>query len=107
MRARLRDRVLTESERRLSEVARRPVEVLALHLAIKEAAMKAIGTGLAKGVSWQDFEATRGPRGWSLVLSGRAEEIARARGSGRVWLATALTRTHAVAQVVLEQPGSP
>ena len=68
--------------------------------------MKAIGTGWRRGVGWRDFEVVPGRAGLELHLSGRAAEIARERGANRVWLAATVTRTHAVAQVVLERtPG--
>jgi holo-[acyl-carrier protein] synthase len=67
--------------------------------------MKAIGTGWRRGVSWRDFEVVRSSEGLEMHLSGRAAEFARARGSHRVWLAAALTRTHAIAQVLLEGAG--
>jgi holo-[acyl-carrier protein] synthase len=64
--------------------------------------MKAIGTGWRGGVTWRDFEVVSGPGGLEMRLSGRAAEVAEGQGAGRVWLAAAVTRTHAIAQVVLE-----
>jgi holo-[acyl-carrier protein] synthase len=103
---RFRERVFTQRERKDCESLRRPGPQLALRFAAKEAGMKAIGTGWRRGVAWRDFEVVCRPNGRELRLSGRAAEIARERGSGRVWLAAALTRTHAVAQVVLERDAS-
>ncbi|MCU0689251.1 MAG: 4'-phosphopantetheinyl transferase superfamily protein, partial [Phycisphaerales bacterium] len=49
--------------------------------AAKEAAMKALGTGLADGVTWQDFSiATHASGRPELVVTGRAAELATARG---------------------------
>lgn len=64
--------------------------------------MKAIGTGWRRGVAWQDFETVETERGLSLVIHGRAAEVARERGFDRAWLGASLTRTHALAHVVLE-----
>lgn len=100
---RFRARVLTERERRDCEGGRRPASRVALRFAAKEAGMKAIGTGWRRGVSWRDFEVIRGPAGYEMRLSGRAAAFAEARGSDRIWLTAALTRSHAVAQVVLER----
>jgi holo-[acyl-carrier protein] synthase len=100
--ARFQRRVLTERERAQCSACRRPARQMALRFAAKEAGMKAIGTGWARGVSWRDFEVLRGASGFELRLSGRAAEVAREQGSDRVWVAVALTRTHAIAQVVLE-----
>lgn len=64
--------------------------------------MKALGTGWRNGVAWRDFETRESPLGLELELSGRARELVEARGFARAWLAASLTRTHAVAHVVLE-----
>lgn len=104
--ARFQRRILTERERAQCTASRQPARQMALRFAAKEAGMKAIGTGWARGVSWKDFEVLRGRSGFELRLSGRAAEVAREQGSARVWVAVALTRTHAIAQVVLESaPG--
>jgi holo-[acyl-carrier protein] synthase len=43
--------------------------------------MKALGTGLADGVTWQDFSiATHASGRPELVVTGRAAELATARG---------------------------
>jgi holo-[acyl-carrier protein] synthase len=59
-----------------------PERVLALALAIagKEAASKALGTGWSLGVCWRDVIVERGASP-AVVLRGRAAAVARARGS--------------------------
>jgi holo-[acyl-carrier protein] synthase len=56
--------------------------VLALALAIagKEAASKALGTGWSQGVFWRDVVVSR-DRPPAVCLRGRAAEVARERGS--------------------------
>lgn len=55
--------------------------VLAVRFAAKEAVFKALGTGWGRGVGWQEVEVAGGGRSApTLVLSGRAAEIADARG---------------------------
>lgn len=64
------------------------VEALALAIAGKEAASKALGTGWSRGVRWRDVVVTREPP--AVRLGGRAAEVARERGSsgrGRTRLA--------------------
>jgi len=51
----------------------------AVGFAIKEACAKALGTGLADGVRWRDFEIQRGNVDWNVRLSGRAREHAMDR----------------------------
>mgnify|MGYP001073413604 CR=1 FL=1 len=49
---------------------------LAARFAAKEAFLKALGTGLASGVSWQDVEVVREPGGPPrLVIGGRAAQL--------------------------------
>jgi len=56
------------------------VNAVALAIAAKEAASKALGTGWSRGVRWRDVvvELAAEP---SVRLLGRAAEVARARGS--------------------------
>lgn len=55
-------------------------EHLAARFAAKEAASKALGTGMA-GVGWKDFEVERLPSGKpTLRLNGRAAQIAEEQG---------------------------
>jgi holo-[acyl-carrier protein] synthase len=59
-----------------------PERVLALALAIagKEAASKALGTGWSRGVRWRDVVVAREPEP-AIRLRGRAAEVALERGS--------------------------
>jgi holo-[acyl-carrier protein] synthase len=59
-----------------------PERSLALALAVagKEAASKALGTGWSQGVRWRDVVVTAGPEP-CVRLDGRAAAVARARGS--------------------------
>ena len=52
---------------------------LALAIAGKEAASKAIGTGWSRGVRWRDVEVSLSPPG--LLLVARAAEVARSLGA--------------------------
>ena len=72
---------------RLPEGATDRARALALAIAAKEAASKALGTGWSAGVRWRDVELELGPP--TLVrLHGRAAEVARYLGSsGRTWTA--------------------
>ena len=56
------------------------VRALALAVAAKEAASKALGTGWSRGVRWRDVVVDREPAP-GVRLLGRAREVARERGS--------------------------
>ena len=101
---RFRERVFTAAERAYCEARRRGrFASYAARFAAKEAAMKALGTGWARGVGWQDFEVVRAAGGPpQLVVHGKAAEIARRRGMVRWLLALTHTDASAVASVVVE-----
>ncbi len=96
-------RVLTEAERAYCERYRDPAPQVAARFAAKEAALKALGTGLDHGLSWQDVEVERAESGApSLLLHGRAAEFARERGAERTHLSLSHDRGAAIAVVILE-----
>ena len=98
----MRRRLFTERERQACERRGRSAPHFALRFAVKEAAMKAIGTGWRRGVGWRDFELLERDGVLVLELAGKGLEYARVRGCRRAWVGGSLTRTHAAAQVVLE-----
>src|SRR5947209_20421932 len=96
-------RVFTPAEVRYCQGKRNTAERLAARFAAKEAGMKAIGTGLRRGVTWQDVEVVRQPGGRpSLHFSGRAAEIAAAVGCRRTHLSLSHTPEQAIAFVIIE-----
>jgi holo-[acyl-carrier protein] synthase len=99
----LLERLFTPSEIAYCEKHRNRAERFAGRFAAKEAAMKALGTGWARGVRWIDIEVVREPSGKpTLKLSGAARAIADRLGVKNI----ALTITHdgntALAQVIFE-----
>lgn len=100
--------VFTEEELRYSR-AKRPVHPhLAARFAAKEAALKALGTGLTSKLSWRDIEVTKefsgAPR---LVLRGAAEEIARSQGVVASSLSLSHSASYAIAVVLFLGNGAP
>lgn len=74
---------------------------LASRFAAKEAAMKALGTGV-RGVGWKDIEVTRAPSGApGILLHGRAKSRAETLGVLETSLSMSDSREHAVAFVVM------
>ena len=79
------ERVFTAGERAYCERKREKFASYAGRFAVKEAVMKVLGTGWARGVRWVDLEVVRQPgRAPSLVLHGVAAEIARGLGIARI-----------------------
>jgi holo-[acyl-carrier protein] synthase len=75
-------------------------ESLAARWAAKEAAAKALGTGIG-AMSWQEIEVLRGESGCpALALHGRAADLAAARGLTRWALSLAHDGGMALAFVV-------
>lgn len=96
-------RVYTDTEIRYALSKANKDERLAGRFAAKEAGMKALGTGLAGGVTWKDFAVTREPSGKpTLALRGRAAEIAAAKGIRHIHLTITHTAELAMAVVVME-----
>jgi holo-[acyl-carrier protein] synthase len=74
------ERVFTDGERAYALRKKDPTERLAARFAVKEATMKALGVGLG-AFKFFDVEVTKARTGEpSLHLSGRAVELAAARG---------------------------
>ena len=69
-----------EEASRLPPEGERRVLALALAVAGKEAASKALGTGWSQGVRWRDVVVHLGPPPRVLLLA-RAAEVARSKGS--------------------------
>ncbi|MBW8189582.1 holo-ACP synthase [Neiella marina] len=96
-------RILTASELSQFQQHKQPARFLAKRFAAKEAAAKAIGTGIAAGVTFQDFEVTNDAAGRPLLsLSGQAKTLANQRGVSACWLSLSDERHYALATVVLE-----
>jgi holo-[acyl-carrier protein] synthase len=96
-------RIFTESEIRYCQPRRNNVERFAARFAAKEAAMKALGTGLRRGVSWQHFQVGHLPGGRPTIsFSHAAAQIAAQLGVKHISLSMSHTAEHAIAQVILE-----
>lgn len=95
-------RVFTEQEVAYCQRRVDPIPHLAARFAAKEAALKALGTGLSMGVRWRELEVRR-ERGQAptMVLTGRCHAIARAKGADRILVSLTHDGDYAVAQVML------
>lgn len=100
-----RDELFTETEHRAGRAC---VEELALCFAVKEATLKALGTGFIAGIKATDIEVRLGERlggrnTAGVTLHGVPAALVRARGA-TLQAETALRREHATAVVHLLSP---
>ena len=97
-------RILTEDERLEYHNSAQPSRLLAKRFAAKEAVSKALGTGIGRGVSWQDIQIEHDENGAPTVhLSGGASRVARERGASRVLLSLADEIDYVVAFAALSE----
>src|SRR5512143_1306908 len=100
---RFRQRVFTAGEIAYCTKRRRNAESFAARFAAKEAVMKALGTGYAKGVWWRDIEIVRHSGAPHLVLHGGAAARAAALGITHWHLSLTHTGGQALAYVIGEK----
>lgn len=95
-------RILTPAERSAFERSPRPAAFLARRFAAKEAAAKALGTGIRGAFAFNAIEVRNRNNGApELHFTGAAAEVARRLGVGRTLLSLADERAYALAYVVL------
>jgi len=96
-------RVYTLDEVAYCEQFKTKYERYAGRFAVKEAAMKALGTGWSHGVRWVDVEVVRVKGGRpTLSLKGEAKKIADALGVKNIAVSITHTAEQAFAQVIFE-----
>lgn len=94
-------RVYTEGEIAYCQRHRDPAPSLAARFAAKEATMKALGTGAARGVGWRDIEVIRGFGPPQLRLHRGAAARFEALGAKSSLITLTHARDLALAQVML------
>ena len=100
---RLAERVLTLKELDTFNAHKFPERFLAKRFAAKEAAVKALGTGIGNGVSFQHVEIVNLASGQpTLVFSGEFAELCEKRGINRSFISISDEQHYAMATVVLE-----
>ncbi len=97
------ERVFTTGELEYCLARRYPERHLAARFAVKEAALKALGTGVSRGIFWRDVETSRHPSGRPVVeFHNIAAETLHALGATSTYVSISHTDHHAVALVILE-----
>jgi holo-[acyl-carrier protein] synthase len=101
--ARFLQRIFTDQEIAYCSSRRASAESFAARFAAKEAGAKALGTGISKGVTWNEFQVGRQPGGRPVLeLRGRAGLLATELGVRTISLSLTHTSNLAVAMVVME-----
>ncbi|HWR15044.1 MAG TPA: holo-[acyl-carrier-protein] synthase [Terriglobales bacterium] len=96
-------RVFTDAEIQYCHSKHNKTERYAARFAAKEAALKALGTGLRMGISWREVEVTRLPGGRPTIsFHGVAAQFAQKLGMKRAHLSLSHTEHLAIAYVILE-----
>ncbi|HAT1572228.1 TPA: holo-ACP synthase [Kluyvera cryocrescens] len=100
---RLARRVLSENEWAIWETHQQPVRFLAKRFAVKEAASKAMGTGIRNGLAFNQFEIYNDELGKpKLRLWGEAQRLAEQMGIVHIHVTLADERHYACATVIVE-----
>ncbi|APG19242.1 MULTISPECIES: holo-ACP synthase [Kosakonia] len=100
---RLARRVLSANEWEIYQAHQQPVRFLAKRFAVKEAAAKALGTGIRNGLAFNQFEVFNDELGKpSLRLWEEAQRMAERMGVRSMHVTLADERHYACATVIIE-----
>ena len=103
---RIAHRLLTDGEMAAFKKRNGSAAFLASRFAAKEAASKALGTGIAKGIGFHSIEVVSGPDGKpELVFHEKAHELLQQRSIDNGLLSLSDEKHYCVAMVVLESAG--
>lgn len=95
------NRLFTAAERDYCAARKNPALHYAVRFAAKEAASKALGTGIGGDAGWLDLEVTRNPNGAPrLMLHGAAAAFASAHGITEVQISLSHARNYAAANAL-------
>jgi holo-[acyl-carrier protein] synthase len=97
------ERLYTPTEIAYCERHKHKYERYAARFAVKEAVMKALGTGWSRGVRWRDIEVVNQPSGKpTLRLAGVAGELAERLGVKHISISITHSGNWAFSQVIFE-----
>ena len=98
-------RIYTDHEIEYCSRKRGSAESFAARFAAKEAGAKALGTGISRGVTWNEFQVEREPGGRPTLpqLRGRAALLATELGVRTISLSLTHTATLALASVMIRR----
>ena len=101
-------RVFTDAEAGYAKKSVRQAERFAGRFAVKEAVMKAFGTGKSQGILWRDVETVPGAMGRPEVkLYGNANKYMNKLNGDRIHVSITHDGGKAMAFVIIESGGTP
>lgn len=96
-------RILHKNELQIFQQRKTSKYYLAKRFAAKEALAKALGTGIAKGISFEEIEVLNNNDGKpEIILHGKALEIANQLGVKNLFISLSDEKKYAIAYVILE-----
>ena len=97
------ERILHGNELSVMKGLKDPTTYIAKRFSAKEAVAKALGTGIAQGVTFQDIEISNNENGQPILhLHGKTLELATKLGVRNTFVSLSDERKYAIAYVVLE-----
>ena len=101
-RDRFLERVYTDAERRDCYRRKHPHASLAGRFAVKEAVLKALGTGWTGGIRWIDIQVLNDPSGKPVAtVTGRVRALMQEAGVTAIHVSLAHDGDYAIAEAVL------
>jgi holo-[acyl-carrier protein] synthase len=101
-RERFLERLYTESERRYCFERAAPYASMAARFAVKEAVLKALGTGWSAGIRWVDIQVLNDAQGRPVATAdGRVGALLREAGVTGIHVSVSHDADYAVAQAIL------
>lgn len=100
---RMLNRILTEAEQKYVLSHADPTQRIAGRWVAKEAALKALGTGLSQGIRWKDLEILPDTNGKPiLTFAGEAKKISDRLKTSVIHISITHVESMAMGQVILE-----
>ena len=100
--SRFLERLFTDAEQRQCLTRSVPYASLAGRFAVKEALLKALGTGWAGGIAWRDIEVVNAPSGQPIAtVHGRVQTLMNQMGATQILVSLSHDKDYAIAQVIL------
>jgi holo-[acyl-carrier protein] synthase len=100
---RFKERIFTQGEIEYCEQKKNNVQNFAARFAVKEALLKAIGTGWREGVTFKEIEVLNNDKGKpELVLSGTVKRITEEMGVTNIQVSISHLKDLAIGMVILE-----